>query len=110
MPGRIAPRTLALLLGLCSLAALPAFAGIYEDREFCEGYFFLKHRPSFKLFFWAPAGESDMAAAGLPPCQAEEEKAYVEFIEHGGGFHRSVPLPFDCRSGLARALRPCGQR
>lgn len=68
------------------------FLGVYRDREFGDSHLFLKHRPTFKVRFYAPIGESDTRVNDLAPASRYEEIMYREFVEDGGGYKRSIPL------------------
>lgn len=72
------------MIGLC-LSVAWLFLGIFEHR-----YLFPKHRPSLKVYFVAPRGESDQAFSELPAHRQVEEKALVEFVEQGGGWQRAI--------------------
>jgi hypothetical protein len=70
------------------------FLGVFEDREFKDPYLFVKHRPTAKVFFHAPMGESDTPTFDqLSPAQQYEERAFREFVELGGGYRRSLGMP-----------------
>lgn len=79
-------RYVCLGLGLGLTASLWLYGGVYSTREWQELGFFIKYRPSLKVFFHAPLGE---AAPSIVPGhegyltddQQREEQAYVEFIE-----------------------------
>jgi len=66
--------------------------GLFQDREFPVVYLFTKHRPSLKVFFYAPLGESDDRLEDLSPQKQEEEKAFDEFVDRGGGYDRKIRL------------------
>jgi len=77
------------------------FIGLFEEREFFDIYIFIKHRPTFKFFFYAPRHE--MSPSNTPgkegyltPEKENEEKAYIDFIETHGGYGRSIfiPIPY----------------
>jgi hypothetical protein len=68
------------------------FLGVYKDREFGSHRLFVKNRPSFKLSFYAPLGESDYTLNDLDPERAHEEVMYRQYVEEGGGWRRSIPL------------------
>lgn len=70
------------------------FLGVYKDREFGGHYLFIKNRPTFKLSFYAPLGESDYTLNDLDPDRAHEEVMYRQYVEDGGGYRRSIPLGF----------------
>jgi len=90
-------RLIAGILGLGLLSVLWLFVGVYEEREWRDIRIFLKHRPTLKLFFYAPQGEADRSSIPgkegyLSPDQEREEQAYVEFIEQHNGYKRSIKL------------------
>jgi len=71
-------------LGL--LTTMWLFAGIYRSREWHELSPFIKHRPSMKVYFYAPLGEADPSdrpghEGYLTAEQQREEDAFVEFVE-----------------------------
>ena len=66
-----------LLIGLGSLLLL--FVGVKEHPELDEYFVFLKYKPTTKVFFYTPIGESDKTLADLSPAQQAEERAYDEF-------------------------------
>lgn len=81
-----------VLWGLAAggLLASWMFLGVYEDREFGCLSVFVKNRPSPKIYFFAPLGESDTPVSSLPPKYQKEEAAFHAFVEAGGGYYRSV--------------------
>jgi hypothetical protein len=70
------------------------FLGVYKDREFGDHHLFIKNRPTLKLSFYAPLGESDYTLNDLDPDRAHEEVMYRRYVEDGGGYRRSIPLGF----------------
>jgi hypothetical protein len=66
--------------------------GLYSDREFGGLHLFCKHRPSPAIYFYAPLGESDKPLSSLSPSAQRAEEAYEEFVDHHGGYWRSVEL------------------
>lgn len=73
------------------------FSGVFLDREWRDIHLFIKHRPSFKVFFVSPLGEADRSYVQgregyLTPDQEVEESAYIEFVEEGGGYKRSITV------------------
>lgn len=85
----------ASLLGFALFTWL--FSGIFFEREWREAHIFLKHRPSLKVLFYSPLGEADRSNVPgkegyLTPGQQAEESAYVEFVEEGGGYRRSIKV------------------
>ncbi len=79
---------LSLALSLAAWLIL----GIYRDREFGSHHLFVKHKPTFKLRFYAPLGKSDRTLNELNPKESHEEVMYREYIEEHGGEKRSVGL------------------
>ena len=57
------------------------FCGISRDSEFYEPTIFVKHRPTTKIHFYTPTGESDMNLSDLSEEGQKEELLYQEFIE-----------------------------
>lgn len=82
---------LAILLPPLLLIAW-LFLGVYKDREFGNRRLFIKHRPSLKISFYAPLGESDYTLNDLDPERSEEEVMFRTYVEEGGGSRRSIPL------------------
>jgi hypothetical protein len=88
------------LMGLCTagtlvvLTTLSSFVGLYEHREHGTWYLFLKHRPTLKMHFFAPLGESDKTLSDLPENLQTEETWFVTYVERGRGESRSIRLPF----------------
>lgn len=69
------------------------FLGVYRDREFGNRRLFVKHRPTLQFRFYAPLGESDYTLNDLNPEQSHEEIMFREYVEDGGGYRRSIPIP-----------------
>lgn len=80
----------ALLLPLILFGWL--FLGVYRDREFGEHHLFVKHKPTFKVSFYAPIGETDRTLNELNPEESHEEVMYREYVEERGGYRRSINL------------------
>jgi len=80
-----------LVAGVMCLAVSWMFLGVFQHREFARNYYvFVKHRPSPKIFFYAPLGESDRTIESLPDRFQKEERAFDEFVYRGGGFFRKL--------------------
>ena len=77
-------------LAFSGLLASWLFLGVYRDREFGYLSVFVKHRPSPKIYFFAPLGEADTPISKLPPKYQKEEEAFHAFVEAGRGYYRSV--------------------
>jgi hypothetical protein len=77
-----------------ALLVVVSFVGVYQDREFRTWHVFLKHRPTLKMHFFAPLGETDRTLSQLPENLRAEEAAFMEYVERGGGQARSICLPF----------------
>ncbi len=56
------------------------FVGIFRDSEFYEPSIFTKYRPTFKVFFYTPIGESDLKVEELSASKQSEEVAFQEFV------------------------------
>ena len=54
--------------------------GVSRDPEFYEPTIFIKHKPSLKLNFYSPIGESDLTYNDLNDKKKKEESAYQEFV------------------------------
>jgi hypothetical protein len=74
-------RLIYLGLGLFTLLVTILFCGISRDPEFYEPTIFVKHRPTFKIHFHTPIGESDMTLSDLSAEGKKEELHYKEFVE-----------------------------
>ncbi len=81
-----------IIVGGLSILLLWLFCGVFEDQEFSILYGFVKHRPSFKVFFYSPLGESDIKMEQLTWRKQLEEKAFNEFVGEGGGYSRKHKL------------------
>lgn len=77
-------------MALTGLLVAWAFLGVYRDREFHSLSMFVKHRPSPKIYFFAPLGESDTPMSKLPVKYQKEEEAFHAFVEADRGYYRSV--------------------
>ena len=75
---------LFLGLGLISLMTVVLFCGISRDPEFHEPTVFVKHRPTLKLHFYTPIGESDLKLEDLNEDKKREELLYREFVKNEG--------------------------
>ena len=82
------------LLAVTFMVLLGSSTGVFRDREWGDLHVFIKHRPSATLYFSSPLGEADTPPGGLPPREAAREAELVELVEAGGGFRRSVAIPF----------------
>lgn len=56
------------------------FAGIFEDDEFGENYFFIKNTPTWKWHFYSPRGMSDLKLDEMTENQKKEQIMYDKFI------------------------------
>ena len=83
---------LVATVATCALVTY-LFIGVFCEREWPDDlHLFVKHRPSLKMVFIAPKGES--SDQPLRADQMIEESAYVEFVEEGGGWKRSLYIPW----------------
>lgn len=56
------------------------WVGIYADDEFPESYFFIKHRPIWKTYFYSPRGMSDLKLSEMSEERQKEQLLYDEFV------------------------------
>jgi hypothetical protein len=66
---------------LLTLLTTILFCGISRDPEFYEPTIFVKHRPTMKVHFYTPTGESDLTVLDLSAEDKKEELLYIEFVE-----------------------------
>jgi len=66
------------------------FLGVFQHREYMNYNLFLKYKPSLKVYFYTPIGESDRTLKSLSPAEQRNEKDYVEFVETKGGFKHVI--------------------
>ncbi len=59
---------------------LLSFVGIKYDTEFYEPEFFVKHKPSFKIEYYSPIGESDLTLNDLYGDKREQEIVYRDSV------------------------------
>jgi hypothetical protein len=78
------PRRFLLGLGLITLLIALLFCGVSRDPEFYEPTIFVKHRPTLKVFFFTPIGESDLKLEDLEKDSKREELLYQEFVVNHG--------------------------
>ena len=87
-----------MVFGVISLVTAFLFCGIARDPEFYEPTIFVKYRPTLKVHFYTPIGESDMTLSDLTEDKKREEMLYQEFVENQGvyaeGMDRLWFLPF----------------
>ncbi len=70
-----------ILLSIAIMVMGWLFLGLYRHREYGDLHLFIKPRPTFKLFFYAPVGESDTTLEQLSPMERYEEMMYKEYVE-----------------------------
>lgn len=56
------------------------FFGVYDQEEYVDSYFFIKHRPTWKWRFYSPIGRSELKFEELSEERQIEQKYYNEFI------------------------------
>jgi hypothetical protein len=66
------------------------FCGISRDPEFYEPRIFVKHRPTLKIHFYTPIGESDLTLSDLTEDKKKEELLYQEFVEDQGIYSHNL--------------------
>lgn len=69
---------IGLITGI--LIVLKFWIAIYEDGEFDDKYFLIKHRPIWKTFFHSPSGMSDLKLSEMSEERQKEQLLYDEFI------------------------------
>jgi hypothetical protein len=85
-------------IGITFLLLTWLFVGVFRDSEFHEPFIFTKYKPTFKIFFHTPIGESDLALKDLSTNEQREETAFQEFVIKQDRQYNSNPklwyLPF----------------
>lgn len=56
------------------------FIGVFSEPEFGDKTIFIKHKPTFKIEFYSPIGESDLKLSELNKEKQIEEIAFQEYI------------------------------
>ena len=56
------------------------FIGVFSEPEFGDKTIFVKHKPTFKIEFYSPIGESDLKLSDLNKEKQIEEIAFQEYI------------------------------
>ena len=69
-----------LFVGFISAILMLLFIVIKYDYEFHEPQFFIKYRPTYKINFYSPIGESDATVNDLNDYDKVEELAYQDFV------------------------------
>lgn len=69
-----------ILLGTVFLILTWLFVGLYRDDEFYEPNLFTKYRPTIKVIFHSPTGQSDLTFDDLSEDKRVEEIAFQEFV------------------------------
>jgi len=77
-------------LGLITLATTILLCGISTDSEFYKPTIFVKYRPTMKLYFYTPIGESDLELTDLTEDKKREELLYQEFIDGQGVYNDNL--------------------
>jgi hypothetical protein len=83
-------RFIFLGLGLITFVTTILFCGVSRDTEFYEHTIFIKYRPTMKLYFYTPIGESDLKLSDLTDDKKKEEIFYQEFIDEQGVYSDNV--------------------
>jgi hypothetical protein len=84
------PTTSLLSFGLIALVATILFCGIARDPEFYEPTIFVKYRPTIKLHFYTPIGESDLKIEDLSQEKRREELLYRDFVINQGVYPENL--------------------
>jgi len=58
--------------------------GVYEHHEFSNRSLFIKHRPTWKWYFYSPIGISDKSLEDLTEEQKREQLYFNEFVRNRG--------------------------
>lgn len=74
-------KTILPLVWICVGSILLAYIGVKNHPEESHRMVIVKHRPSLKLEFYSPIGDSDKSFEELSPKEQEEELLYQEFIK-----------------------------
>lgn len=69
-----------IFLLLLVLIIVKLFIGIFEDDEFNERYLFIKHKPTFKTYFYSPRGMSDKDSNQMNENEKKEQNMYDEYV------------------------------
>lgn len=80
-PIKISTRRSIGIVVLCILLiGMISFCGVYRDDEFGQKKFFIKHKPSAKLFFYSPRAMGDATLEDMLPQQKAEQILYDEYV------------------------------
>jgi hypothetical protein len=80
-----------ILPGIVFLILTWLFTGLFRDDEFYELSIFGKQRPTFKIYFYSPTGQSDLTLKDLSPDKQYEERAFQEFVLEQDQQNNSTP-------------------
>ena len=80
-----------IIIGLLLIVTCWLFIGIFSDPEFDDKYIFTKYRPTFKVAFDSPIGESDLELTDLSKEKQAEEIAFEEFVVNQSQLDSSHP-------------------
>lgn len=69
-----------LIVGFIVMILMFLFIGIAYDSEFHEPNIIIKYKPSIKMKFSSPIGESDLTLNDLDDCDKREELAYQDCV------------------------------
>jgi hypothetical protein len=80
-----------MLFGMIFLVLTCLFTGLFREDEFYELSIFTKHRPTFKIYFYSPTGQSDLTLNDLSLENQNEERAFQEFVLGQGQQNNDTP-------------------
>ena len=80
-----------IIIGIVFLILTWLFTGLFRDYEFYELSIFGKHRPTLKIYFYSPAGQSDLTLKDLSLDKQNEERAFQEFVLKQDQQNNSTP-------------------
>jgi hypothetical protein len=70
-----------ILLSLFLILIIRFFCGVFENDEFGDDVFFIKHKPTWKWKFYSPRGMGDVKMNQMSIEQQYEQKMFNEFVD-----------------------------
>lgn len=62
------------------IVSVKLFGGVYKDDEFGQKKFFIKHKPSWKFYFYSPRSMSNVTLEEMPENKRSMQIMYDEFV------------------------------